>query len=113
MKSIQHNFVVALLAVFVAIFSASQVFALNIDSTDKYAWGENIGWLNFSTAEGDVDVTTTAMDGYVWGENVGWISLDGITVDTSTGDVAGYAWGENVGWISFFPATHGARMLDG
>lgn len=87
------------------------VLALNIDSTYKYAWGENIGWVNFGTTEGDVDVSTSAVDGYAWGENVGWISL---TCDNTSscgtvnygisrsGDaLSGYAWGENVGWISF------------
>lgn len=86
-------------------------FALNIDSTYKYAWGENIGWINWGTTQGDVDVSASDIDGYAWGENVGWISLSCSNTSSCgavnygisrTGDVlSGYAWGENVGWISF------------
>ncbi len=87
-----------------------------VDGTNKYAWGENIGWLNWGTPEGGVDLNVTAFTGYVWGENVGWISLNCsntsscATVDYSvarsvasagTITISGYAWGENVGWISF------------
>ncbi|MEK7638484.1 MAG: hypothetical protein AAB375_03620 [Patescibacteria group bacterium] len=90
---------------------AVPAMALNIDATNKYAWGENVGWINFGSTEGDVDVTATTIDGYAWGENVGWISLTcsntsscatvnyGVEISGST--VTGYAWGENVGWISF------------
>lgn len=95
----------------VVLLLPGTLLALNIDSTNKYAWGENIGWINFGTTEGDVDVSSTAIDGYAWGENVGWISLtcnntsSCATVDygiTRSGNVlSGYAWGENVGWISF------------
>ena len=77
-----------------------------------YAWGENIGWLNWGTPEGAVNVPDSGdLTGYVWGENVGWISLNCVNT-SSCGSVAyavtrtgttlsGYAWGENVGWISF------------
>jgi len=102
-----------ILTLLLAATLAASAYSLGIDATDKYAWGENIGWLNWGTAEGAVDVPETDGDltGYVWGENVGWISLNCSntsscgTVDygvTRTGDdLAGYAWGENVGWISF------------
>jgi hypothetical protein len=97
------------LAVIVALVPIT-ARAMNIDPTNKYAWGENIGWINFGTTEGNVNVSATAMDGYAWGENVGWISLNcsntsscgtvnyGVTISGTS--VAGYAWGENVGWIS-------------
>lgn len=83
-----------------------------INSTDKFAWGENIGWINFGTSEGNVHITDAGMTGYAWGENVGWISLNcsntgscgtvsyGVT-NVGNGNLSGYAWGENVGWISF------------
>jgi len=44
-----------------------------VDSTYKYAWGENIGWLNFGTTEGNVHITDSALTGYAWAENIGWI----------------------------------------
>ncbi|MDD5043609.1 MAG: carboxypeptidase-like regulatory domain-containing protein [Patescibacteria group bacterium] len=93
-----------------------------IDSSYPYAWGENIGWLNLGTTEGDVHVTDSALSGYAWGENIGWISLncsDGnscATVDYKVandggGTLSGYAWGENVGWINFNP-TYGGVSID-
>lgn len=84
----------------------------SVDSTNAYAWGENIGWLNFGTAEGDVEVGDSVLTGYGWGENIGWISLNCVntsscgTVNYSVsndgaGNLAGYGWSENTGWISF------------
>ncbi len=94
------------------LFTWTNVLAAGIDATNAYAWGENVGWLNFGTSQGNVNVGTSALTGYAWGENVGWISLNcsntsscltvpyGVTNDGS-GNLSGYAWGENVGWISF------------
>jgi hypothetical protein len=46
----------------------------NIDPDDdgsQYAWGENVGWLNFEPAEGPgVTITDTDVIGYVWAENI-------------------------------------------
>ena len=94
-----------------AVFSPTTTRAQNISSSDGYAWGENVGWINFGSTDGDVDVTATALDGYAWGENVGWISLNctndsscatvNYGVTNTSGVLSGYAWGENTGWISF------------
>src|SRR3989344_1583849 len=85
-----------------------------IDGTYKYAWGENVGWINFGTSEGNVVVNDSELTGYAWGENIGWISLNcsntsscwtvsyAVTNDTS-GNLGGYAWSENQGWINFDP----------
>ena len=49
---------------------------------DGFAWGENIGWVNFNTlgALGDAraryDAPAERFRGYAWGENVGWLNLD-------------------------------------
>jgi hypothetical protein len=44
------------------------------------------------------------LSGYAWGENVGWINFDptggGVTIDAD-GTFDGWAWGENIGWIHF------------
>ncbi len=85
-----------------------------IDSVNKYAWGENIGWLNWGTSEGNVVISDSELTGYVWGENIGWVSLncsntsscatvDYKVLNTSTGNLSGYAWSENAGWINFSP----------
>ena len=68
-------------------------------ATTGYAWGENVGWIDFGSTAGVVTVTDSALSGYAYGENIGWIVLDGVT--NSGGTLGGYAWGENVGWIDF------------
>jgi hypothetical protein len=92
------------------IINANTVLASNtngtIDSTNKYAWGENIGWLNFSVNNGDIQITDTGLTGYVWSENYGWISLDtnvesGSVTNDGEGNLGGNAWGERLGWINF------------
>jgi hypothetical protein len=89
-------------------------FAGNIDPTNKYAYGENIGWINFAPAQGSgVTVTGTSVTGYAWGENIGWINLshdNGGVLNDSAGNLSGYAWGENVGWINFNPTGGGVKI---
>jgi len=51
----------------------------NVDATNKFAWTENTGWLNFRDANGGasgVRVGETFLAGFAWGENIGWINLD-------------------------------------
>jgi hypothetical protein len=75
-----------------------------IDSTYKYAWGENVGYIDFGSTAGNVHITDTALSGYAYGENIGWINLSTVT-NNSEGILSGYAWGENVGWIDFSKVT--------
>ncbi len=79
-----------------------------IDSTYKYAWGENIGWINFGCAECDVEVTDAEITGYGWSAQYGWINLaptnGGVTNDAE-GTLAGRAWGSSTGWIDFDGVT--------
>jgi len=94
----------------------------NISSIHKWAWGENIGWLNFrdagSGAQGVV-VADTYLGGYVWCENIGWLFLGdsspangiayanvngtdfGVNHNNVNGQLSGYAWSENCGWVNF------------
>lgn len=75
-----------------------------IDSTYKYAWGENVGWINFGTSGGNVHITDSAITGYAWSENYGWINLNptnGGVLNDGSGSLSGNAWGENLGWINF------------
>jgi hypothetical protein len=78
-----------------------------IDSVNRYAWGDNIGWINFGPDNGGVRVTDNGLTGSAWSPNYGWINLNpvgasgvGIKND-GNGNLSGYAWGENIGWISF------------
>jgi hypothetical protein len=75
-----------------------------MDSVYKYAWGENIGWVNFNPTHGNVDVSDTKITGYAWSENYGWINLsptNGGVFNDGNGNLSGYAWGEGLGWIDF------------
>lgn len=45
-----------------------------------YAWGENVGWINFTdsaaTINNDAVATTGELKGYAWAENIGWINFN-------------------------------------
>jgi len=106
------------LAVFLSLFVASPLGADTIDATNKYAWSENAGWLNFKSTHSEVRVYNDHLEGYVWSEAVGWIRLGtyegggthsyandaattyGVNNDGS-GNLSGYGWSENAGWIDF------------
>ena len=91
--------------VFLFVFG-NNVFASitngTIDPTYHYAWGENVGWVDFA----NVTISDTALSGSIYGENIGWVDLS-TTTNTSDGTLGGYAWGENVGWIDFSKALIG------
>jgi hypothetical protein len=99
----------------VLTLGSSLGWAENIDPDEngkQYAYGENVGWLNFEPGEGPgVHVSETQLTGYVWAENIGWINLapasHGGVVNDGGGNLSGYAWGENVGWINFSPTVSG------
>jgi hypothetical protein len=80
-----------------------------IDSTYKYAWGENIGWVNFGTSNGNIHVTDSALSGHALSETTGWIYLNDITND-GEGNLSGYGWGENTGFIKFNPTNGGVSI---
>ena len=90
----------------------------NVCPDKKFAWGENIGWLNFKDANGGVQgvrLMGNHLRGWIWAENVGWINVGngagpyantngtnhGVNVNPATGELSGFAWGENIGWINF------------
>ena len=72
-------------AVFVLCFLKlcfSNAYAGNLDPNKnglQYAYGENIGWINFETniAEPNVGATVTDSNftGFIWAENIGWINF--------------------------------------
>lgn len=74
-------------------------------SNRHFAYGENIGWINFEPDDGPgIIMEGSYIKGYAWGENIGWINFSpsqgGVLIDNE-GKLSGYAWGENVGWINF------------
>jgi hypothetical protein len=110
------------------LFGVAQAATGNIDAVDKWAWGTNVGWINFAPTHGGVTVYADHLEGYAWGENIGWIRLGthegggahtyantaannyGVNRDAN-GNLSGYAWGTNVGWINFNP-THSQVTID-
>ncbi len=90
-----------------------------IDSTYKWAWASNLGWINFKATDGNVIVSNSELTGYAWSENVGWISLNCSNnnfcgtvnykvINDGSGNLSGWAWNEAIGWISFDSATAGS-----
>ena len=105
----------SILAAFL-VLCPGNLCAENIDPYEdgsQYAYGENVGWMNFEPNTGDgVQVASDKLTGFIWAENIGWVSMScentsscgtvsyGVTNDGS-GSLSGYAWAENVGWVSF------------
>ena len=82
-----------------------------IDAVYKYAWGENIGWINFGCDECDVAITDDGLTGHAWSTQYGWINLSpnnaGNTgvINDGEGTLSGFAWSSNLGWIDFTGVT--------
>jgi hypothetical protein len=93
-----------------------------IDAVNKYAYGANVGWMDWSggtgeTASGAV-IGAYVCSGYIYSANVGWINLGsgsptngiyyqnlsgndfGVNQD-GLGNLRGYAYSANVGWLNF------------
>lgn len=96
-------------------------WAENIDPANQqaqFAWGENVGWINFEPSQGGIHVYDDHIEGFVWAENIGWINMwpsngyGGVHIDED-GNLGGFAWGENVGWINFSPTVQGSPISNG
>jgi len=93
--------------------------ATTIDPANKYAYGANLGWMDWrgDTANGAV-IGNYVCSGYLYAANVGWINLgsgspaNGIQYQNNSaadfgvnqdglGNLRGYAYGANIGWINF------------
>ena len=104
---------VLLLGILISIFfGVSSAFASEsngtIDTTYKYAWGENIGWINFDCDNCNVNISDTSISGNAWSTQYGWINLNpdkGGVINTAEGTLSGFAWGANLGWINFSGVT--------
>jgi len=110
---VTHSF--SLYVLLMCLCTVNPLYADTISTTNKYAWSENSGWLNFSTTLEQVSVYNDHLEGYVWSESVGWIRLGTVTKGTShtytntsattygvnndgTGNLTGYGWSENAGF---------------
>ncbi len=125
MRVIPSSIVSILLA---AMLLPIPVYSGNIDETDHWGWGENMGWADFNSNTGSVTVDTYYLMGYVRVEKAGWINLGDGTVgagdhygnDTyadfgvnndGKGNLSGYGWSENLGWVSFSSGEYPRRVM--
>ncbi|MBI3633292.1 MAG: hypothetical protein HY226_03305 [Candidatus Vogelbacteria bacterium] len=87
--------------VFVGFFAPFlHTLAGTITSPHKYAWSNNIGYINF----GGVTVNDKTLSGYAWSTNKGFIKFNpvqGGVFNDGAGKLSGFAWGEQLGWINF------------
>jgi hypothetical protein len=118
----------ALLSAFSLQPSALVHAASTIDAANKYAYGANLGWMDWrgDTNNGTV-IGEYVCSGYIYAANVGWINLGsgaptngiyyqnvsandfGVNQD-GLGNLRGYAWGANIGWVNF--ENTGAPKVD-
>lgn len=99
-------------SLFIAFSFALVTFASNVDGiitpSPKYAFGENLGWINFGCDNCNVHVTDTGITGYAWSKQYGWINLSpsgsGVT-NNCAGELGGKAWSKSLGWLDFSGAT--------
>lgn len=93
--------------------------ASTIDAANRYAYGANIGWLDWRGGSNNGAVIGDYVcSGYIYSANVGWINLGsgsptngihyqnlsasdfGVNYD-GLGNLRGCAYGANIGWIAF------------
>jgi hypothetical protein len=102
--------------------------ASTINAANKYAYGANVGWLDFrGDTNNGVVIGEYVCSGNIYAANVGWINLGGgVPVNNiqyqnnaandygvnhdGAGNLRGYAYGANIGWINF--ETTGAPRVD-
>ncbi len=106
LKTIKFILILALAAL--PFFAFASTTDGMIDTTYKYAWGANSGWINLGATNGNVHITDSALTGYAWSENYGWINLNpsnGGVSNNNEGTLSGNAWGQHLGWINFAGVT--------
>ena len=112
--------------------ASSQASAIH--ATNKWAWSESAGYLNFKATNATVSSAFAAtvqpgsngyLTGWAWSEMLGWIKLGNTNgglpyantdatnwgVNVAGSNLSGFAWSESAGWINFAPtsATVSAR----
>jgi hypothetical protein len=125
----------ALLSILNPLSTPKAFGATTIDAVNRYAWGANLGWMDWSGGTGEtatgVVIGAYVCSGYIYSANVGWINLGsgspangiqyqnalvGSTIDFGVnqdglGNLSGYAYGANIGWITF-EQTYGKPMIN-
>ncbi len=95
------NLIIVAIAFIPAVSLASTT---NGTIQNQYAWGENVGWVNFLPTDGNIHITDSVITGYAWDKNYGWINFaptqSGV-VNDGDGNLSGYAWSTGGGYINF------------
>ena len=110
----------------IALLPAAASAATNIGPTDKFAWSDTSGWVNFAPGNGGVSVHDDHLEGFAWAENLGWIKLGSYSgggyhryanstatdwgVNLNGAALSGYGWSETAGWIRFDPTGGGVTL---
>lgn len=77
-----------------------------------YAWGEDMGWVNFAPQNAGLTVTDERITGYAWSASAGWINFNptnsgqGVS-NTIDGTLGGAAWVAGRGWLPMSGVTIG------
>lgn len=101
--------------------------ATNVDPNNSFAWGANVGWLNWAADLNNGVLYGRPLSGYIYASNVGWIHMGdgtpnngvaysnasatdyGVNADAFSDPdfilLSGYAWGANIGWVNFSVAS--------
>src|SRR5208337_3973774 len=123
MKTMKSKLVLlALLSAFNLQPSALVHASTTIDPVNLYAYGANVGWMDWSGPNGEGTIGAVigqyVCSGFIYSANAGWINLgsgspaNGIQYQNNSatdfgvnqdglGNLTGYAWGANIGWITF------------
>lgn len=102
----------------ILLLSATPVVASETNgtilATDKFGWGDHVGWINFAPADDagyvGLQVTDSRVSGFAWARDFGWINFGpfngghGVT-NTPEGVLGGHAWTTHYGWIPMTGVT--------
>lgn len=121
-----------ILAIFAGVsFAATVHAATTINAINRFAYGANIGWVDWTgdLANGAV-IGAFVCSGNIYAANTGWISLgdgtpaggvryannsaadSGVNHD-GAGNLTGYAYGANIGWLTFTNRAADGSFYDG
>jgi hypothetical protein len=103
----KHIFIINLF-IFGLFFPLTFVQAGTILDAYKYAWSDNVGYINFAPAQSGVVVSGENLSGYAWSENTGYINFapaEAGVLNDGNGNLSGFAWGEGLGYIDFENVT--------
>jgi hypothetical protein len=131
MRNVKHSSNTPTAFVFCVILAFSARAATTINSANRFAYGANIGWIDWrgDAANGAV-IGEFVCSGYIYSANVGWIHVgDGTPANgvryannsatdfgvnhDGAGNLRGLAYGANIGWLNFTNRDATGGTFDG